>query len=397
MTTDEAVQVLLDGLKGFHGRFKKIYGQVALRIDEDTYLMTVGNHQLSAIIEDDLQVCDINSGDLGVIFNARPDINAFIFGCSQDTVTASDELDVLPIALEDMAQIAGDAVKITPDASPKALLNGLAKCDVCLVKGSGAISVGKTVKSAVAAMHILEKSCEAYNHGKMLEGVKPLSSERALALRENYIKNYVETNDAGTVNYIGFDEKSFQMRSDVIDYGKKLIDEDLAYGSGGNLSIKLSDEAMLINPSAMDYYDIAIEDVVEIDLDTLEYGEQRIPSSDAELHACMYRNLPGCGAIIHTHSNACSVFAACEAGFAIPDPNLRKLIGDIKVVPYTPDSKESTLSNLLSTLSTTHAVIMPHHGAIFYGPSMEMAFEIAKNVELIARNLLQFDVKNEDE
>lgn len=399
MTTEQGIKTLLDAMKGFHGKFKKMYGQVALRLDEDRYISTASNALLSAIHAEDLLICDINSGDLGMIFRQREDINAFIFGCSSDTVEVSNEVDVLPVALEDMAQLSGSGIPVASDATPDALLAALKDSSVCLIKGIGAVAISKNAKGAVASAHILQKSCEAYTHGKMLGGLNPLDENIAAWFQETFRSNYLDTNDESHVNYVGFNEDRFNLRAQLVDYGKQLIRDDLAYGKGGNLSIRSSvdENHMLISPSSMDYFEIGPEDTVLVDLDTLEYGDQRVPSTDAELHAEMYRNLPGCNAIIHTHSNACGVFAACEAGFAMTDPNLQQIIGDIKVVPYTPEDQELTMSNTLATLNETHAAILPHHGAIFYGPSLDIVYEIAKAVEMMARNLLKYDSKIESD
>ena len=396
MNKETAVIALLDAMNGFHGRFKKIYGFVALRIDEDTYLTSGANKLISGIVEDDLEICDINSGDLGELFRKRSDINAFIFGCSEDTVAVSTEVDSLPVSLEDLAQLAGPSVNVAANATPRSILAALRSSNVCLVKGTGAVAVSNDIRDVVASLHILQKSCEAYIHGKMLGGMKPLDSNIATWLRATYTGEYLDTNDETEhVDYIGFDEDIFNMRSKVIEAGKQLVDDDLVFGRSGNLSIRLNDNEMLISPSSMDYYDIAIEDIVQINIDTLDYGKQRVPSSDAELHANMYKELPGCNAIIHTHSNGCGVFAACEAGFALTDPNLQQLIGNVKVVPYTPESPDVFMNNLLATLRETHAAILPHHGAIFYGPSLEVVHMIAQSVEMMARNILQYDVKAE--
>lgn len=388
MNKETAIQEMLNALKGFHLAARKLYGQVSMRLDDKTYLMTGDNRLLSGIVEDDMQICDINSGDLGDIFVKRPEINAFVFACSQESVAVSGDVKQLDVALEDLAQLTGSAVKIAKDSKPASILSCLKTADVCLVKGVGGVAVGRDVRSAIAAANVLEKSCQAFILGKKLGGVKVLDKKYAKALRDNYENRYVETNDKGHVDFVGFDEERFKLRGDIVEFGRKMIRDDLAYGSGGNLSMKFDDNRMLINPSAMDYFDINVEDVVVVDMETLDHGDQRVPSSDASVHAVMYKSLPGCGAIIHTHSNACSAFAACEAGFGMADPNLKRLIGDVKVVPYTPGNKESTIKNLLATLSTTHAAIMPHHGAIFYGPSLEITYEIAKNVELMAKNIL---------
>ena len=399
MTTEQGIKTLLDAMKGFHGKFKKMYGQVALRLDDDAYLTSGGNTLLSAIQAEDLSICDINSGDLGAIFRKREDINVFIFGCSPDTVEVSNEVNALPVALEDMAQLAGSSVPVASDATPGTLLVSLRNSSVCLIKGTGAVAVSKNAKVAVASIHILQKSCEAYTHGKMLGGLKPLDENLAAWFQETFRSNYLDTNEESHVNYVGFNEDRFKLRAQLVDYGKQLIKDALAYGKSGNLSIRstVDENHMLISPSSMDYFEIGPEDTVLVDLNTLEYGDQRVPSSDVELHAEMYRKLPGCNAIIHTHSNACGVFAACEAGFTMTDPNLQQIIGDIKVVPYTPEDQELTMNNIIATLGETHAAILPHHGAIFYGPSLDIVYEIAKAVEMMARNLLQYDVKPVDE
>ena len=398
MNTENAVKTLLEAMKGFHGRFKQTYGQVAMRIDDYTYLAS-GNQLLSEIVENDLVVYDISDNDLSDIFNRRDDINAFIFGCSQDTVAASEELDTLQVALEDMAQLAGPEVQVAKDKNPRTIMAALKRCDVCYVKGFGAVSIGATVDDAVAAFQILHKSTEAYLHGKLLGGQKPLDSNTATWLKEMYADNYVATNEAAHVAYVGFDEDRFKLRSDILDYGRKMIHDDLAYGVAGNLSVRAGADEMLISPSSMDYFLMAVEDTVRVNINTLDYtqyGEQRVPSTDFETHAAMYRTLPSCNAIIHTHSNAISVFAACEAGFAMTDPQLKQLIGDIKIVPYIPEDPEQQLDAMLATLQDTHAAILPHHGAIFYGPSIEVVYEIAKAVEMMARNILGYNNKTED-
>ena len=75
MDYEQGSLLLSNALKGFHGKFKKMYGQIALRLDGETYLTTGGTKALSDITEDYFEVCDINTGDLGEIFRYRKDIN----------------------------------------------------------------------------------------------------------------------------------------------------------------------------------------------------------------------------------------------------------------------------------------------------------------------------------
>ena len=397
MNSDQGAELLLKGVKGFHGKFKKMYGQMALRLDDDRYIVTGDNKLLAGIVENDLLVCDINTGDLGKLMGIMPEVNAFIFGCSQDLVEASNSEEGLPIAIDDIAQIAGTSVEIIENTDPIKMANALRNGSICLVKGIGGVSVGSNMKKAVAAIQILAKSCEAYVHGKMIGGVKPLPESAIKSLRADFMQNYVQTNEGDSVPFIGFDEETFALRTSIIETGKDLVRSDLVYGSWGNVSVKIDEHKMLITPSSMDYFEIGIEDIVEVDIDTLQYGQQRVPSTEVALHARMYREIPDCNAIIHTHSNAISVFAACEAGFAMPDPKMQQIIGDVRVVPYAPAGTEELAQNIVATMKGTHAAILSHHGAIFYGPSPEVVFKIAEAVELMARKLLAFDARPEED
>lgn len=383
--------MMTKALNGFHGKFKAMYGQLCVRVDKNTFLSTGGNKILAEITEDSYELCDINSGDLGEIFTRRSDINAILFGCTADAVAVSENADVIPVTLEDLARLTGSELKVIPDASVANILAALKDSSVCLIKGTGAIAVGSNSRKAVAGIHIVEKACEAEVHGKILGGTVPLEKALADGFRKDFLSDYINRNEGPYAEYVKYDEEEFAVRSSLIEYGKDLVKRDLSYGSWGNLSVRLNDDEMLITPSSMDYFDIKIEDIVKVNIHTLDYGNQRIPSTEVRMHAAAYRNFSDCKAMIQTRSNAISVFAACKAGFTLGEGELQELIGDVKVTEYALPGTEELGEAVVSTFSDTHACIIPHHGAVFYGPSLDVVLAIAEAVEMRARNLLSFD------
>ena len=51
MNYAEGSELMLNALKGFHGRFKILYGQMALRLNDSSYIMTEkGFLKLSAMM-----------------------------------------------------------------------------------------------------------------------------------------------------------------------------------------------------------------------------------------------------------------------------------------------------------------------------------------------------------
>ena len=265
------------------------------------------------------------------------------------------------------------------------------------IMGKGGLATGSNMRKAVAGIQIVEKACEAEVHGKLLGGAIPIDAELAEEYRRDFTSDYVNRNEEKKFPFIGFDEEEFSLRGQLIDKGRELVDKDLAYGSWGNISVRLSDTEMLITPSSMDYFDIKPEDIVRVNIETLDYGEQRVPSSEAPMHAALYRQYPDCNAVIHTHSNGISVFAACEAGFAAGHEEAKQLIGDVKVVRYAKPGTPEIAASVTEAMSDTRAAVIPHHGAIYTGPSLDIAFMIAEVIELRARTILGFDSKPSEE
>ena len=391
MDIEKAAEVLTSAVKGFHGRFKIMYGQICVRVDKKVYLSSGGNKILARIAPEEYEICGMDSGGMGELFRNLPEANVIIFGVSPDAVSVSRDSDLVPVTLEDLARLTGSGLRVAADASPASILNALKDSDVCLIRGAGAIAACSNARKAVAAIQIVEKACEAEIHGRLLGGTVPIPAEAAERYRRNFISDYTTRNEEPHVDFIGFNEEEFAARSLLVDFGQNIVRKDLSYGSWGNLSVRLNDQEMLITPSSMDYFDIKVEDIVKVNYHTLECGIQRIPSSEVRTHALAYRELPDCGAMIQTRSNAISVFAACEAGFRLGGGELQDLIGDVRATSYAPPGTPELAMAVVSTLKKTHACIIPHHGSVFYGPSLEVVFAIAEAVELKARNLLNFD------
>lgn len=399
MTYEQGVELMLDALKGIHGRFKQLYGQAAMRLDENTYLFTGSNRILAETSESDLVLCDVNTGGLGEILRSCTDIDSVLFGMSQDMVAVSDRDEPLDVTLEDLAQLTGAKLKVSADAEPANIISALEDTTVCLIKGIGGIAAGSNIRKAVAGIQIVEKACEAEIHGKLLGGTVPIEAELAERYRKDFETDYVNRNEEKSVPFVGFEEEVFNLRVQLIETGKKLAKQDLIYGSWGNLSVRIGDDEMLITPSSMDYFDIKPEDIVRLNINTLVYGDQRVPSSETSMHAAIYREIPDCGAVIHTHSNGLAVFAACEAGFSAGNQEIKEVIGEMLVTEKAEAGTPELAACVCETMKKTHNAIIPHHGAVFTGPSLEVTFRIAEAAEIMARNILKFDtgVPQDDE
>lgn len=397
MDINTAKEALLKRSNAFQERYFTAYGQLVLRVNEETYISSRENLRLSKLTEKDFDLFDINTGDIGRIFSSRDDINAIVFICTEAAVRFSKENQIMRPALDDLAQIIGPDVTVCPDGTARTLLKALRNRRGCFIQGSGIIAVGDTIEEAIAGARILEKSAEAEIYSGKLNGLQYLDPTTAQELHKYYDGSYSKVNQKEKVDFISSGAEEFQLRNRIIDCGKDMSRSELVQGSWGNISLRLNPDTMLITPSGMDYFSIRTEDIVRMNIHDLKYGMQRKPSSEYRLHAALYRRYPECNAIIHTHSNGISAFAAAHAGFRISEPPMDQLIGDMHCSEYRTPGTDELCNSIMEAIEGSHACIIANHGAIFYGNDLDVTLAIANAVESRACNLLGFGQRAEEE
>lgn len=397
MDINTAKEALLKRSNAFQERYFTAYGQLVLRVNEETYISSRENLRLSKLTEKDFDLFDINTGDIGRIFSSRNDINAIVFICTEAAVRFSKENQIMRPALDDLAQIIGPDVTVCPDGTARTLLKALRNRRGCFIQGSGIIAVGDTIEEAIAGARILEKSAEAEIYSGKLNGLQYLDPTTAQELHKYYDGSYSKVNQKEKVDFISSGAEEFQLRNRIIDCGKDMSRSELVQGSWGNISLRLNPDTMLITPSGMDYFSIRTEDIVRMNIHDLKYGMQRKPSSEYRLHAALYRRYPECNAIIHTHSNGISAFAAAHAGFRISEPPMDQLIGDMHCSEYRTPGTDELCDSIMEAIEGSHACIIANHGAIFYGNDLDVTLAIANAVEYRACNLLGFGQRAEEE
>lgn len=395
MDITTAKEALLKRSNAFQERYFTAYGQLVLRVNEETYISSRENLRLSKLTEKDFDLFDINTGDIGRIFSSRNDINAIVFICTEAAVRFSKENQIMRPALDDLAQIIGPDVTVCPDGTARTLLKALRNRRGCFIQGSGIIAVGDTIEEAIAGARILEKSAEAEIYSGKLNGLQYLDPTTAQELHKYYDGSYSKVNQKEKVDFISSGAEEFQLRNRIIDCGKDMSRSELVQGSWGNISLRLNPDTMLITPSGMDYFSIRTEDIVRMNIHDLKYGMQRKPSSEYRLHAALYRRYPECNAIIHTHSNGISAFAAAHAGFRISEPPMDQLIGDMHCSEYRTPGTDELCASIMEAIEGSHACIIANHGAIFYGNDLDVTLAIANAVESRACNLLGFGQRAE--
>lgn len=175
-------------------------------------------------------------------------------------------------------------------------------------------------------------------------------------------------------------------RTELVEAGKKLINEGFTVETWGNISLRDSSGRVYITPSGMDYDACTAEDIVVMDLEGKILAGERKPSIETGLHLAVYRARPEIGAIVHTHPVASLVFACMgESVPLLTDEAAQALGAEVKTAAYGLPGSEELAQNCVKALGrSAMACLLQSHGAVCLGSDMKGAFKVARVLEMTA-------------
>lgn len=174
----------------------------------------------------------------------------------------------------------------------------------------------------------------------------------------------------------------------VIEAGLKLVEDGLVARTWGNVSARCGEDEMIITPSGVAYDVLRPEDLVKVNIYTLEYDGDRKPSSEKGIHAAVYESRPDIHFVIHTHQTYASAVAADEQDTPFAP------CADYGL-PGTDHLKKKVIKKLLEHPGHK-TFLMAKHGALILGENMDEAFELADMLEIKCREQFAIRVPSMD-
>jgi len=172
-------------------------------------------------------------------------------------------------------------------------------------------------------------------------------------------------------------------REQLVSYSSRLLDDGLAVGSAGNISMRIGD-VVVITPSGIAYREMRPGQVCAISLDGTELEAPEVPSSETPMHLAIYA-ATSARAIVHTHSP--EVIALSSACTELPAIHyaMAGLGGPVRVAPYVRFGSAGLAESAVAALTGRRAAILANHGAVSYGGSIAEAYDRAFLLEWLAR------------
>lgn len=179
------------------------------------------------------------------------------------------------------------------------------------------------------------------------------------------------------------------LRAQMLQVCRRLYDRNMLAAADGNVSVRLSDNRILITPSGVAKAFASSEQIAVMNLQgEVLSGE---PSGERLMHLEIYRSCPLARAVVHAHPPHAIAWSLAKPALGeLPCEHLSEVIlgaGRIPFVPYARPSTEEMGSVLRPFLPRCRAMILTRHGAVTWGESLDEAVNGMERVEHSAQIL----------
>ncbi|MBA3530719.1 MAG: class II aldolase/adducin family protein [Ardenticatenales bacterium] len=186
-----------------------------------------------------------------------------------------------------------------------------------------------------------------------------------------------------------------QLRTEMVEAGRRMHALGVAAGSDGNLSARLDDDLFLITPSGFSKGFLHPEQLLVVnlagELQPSFHPMRRTlrPSTEMFMHLEAYRQRPDVLAVIHAHPPmgiACTVANISLASCVLPEVIYH--LGSIPTAPYaTPGTAEGAAS-VRELVKHHEAMLLDHHGSLTLGDTLLTALMRLEWIEQAATIML---------
>ncbi len=160
-----------------------------------------------------------------------------------------------------------------------------------------------------------------------------------------------------------------QTKQDMLAVGRRLADKGLLVGKGGNYSVRIGENEILLTASGFCKSEISGEQISLVDLQgNLLDGLK--PALDIRMHLEVYHKMPAIRAIVHSHPPIMTGFAISNydfGDFCMPEAMLD--IGGIEVTDFSVPTTEqvpAVVGKAILKNPDVRALVLKGHGVLCF-------------------------------
>jgi L-fuculose-phosphate aldolase len=164
------------------------------------------------------------------------------------------------------------------------------------------------------------------------------------------------------------------IKREFVEVGRKLWQRAYVDGNGGNISYRLTPEAVLCTPTLTSKGDLKPEDLCLVDLQGNQLAGGKPRTSEILLHLEIYKAVPEAKAAVHCHPPHATAYAI--TGRVPPTcviPEYEVFVGKVALSPYETPGTQKFAETVLPFVKNHNTVLLANHGIICWADSVTHA------------------------
>lgn len=172
---------------------------------------------------------------------------------------------------------------------------------------------------------------------------------------------------------------------EMVEACRRLGELGYVTSSGGNLSMRVEKNLLLITPTKTPKRTMRPEDICAVDLseNTVYAPKDKKPTGETPFHCRIMRKRPDVKAIVHAHPPFLTGFAIAGSNLLekpfLPEPIIE--VGPMLRVPYETPLSEALSLQFDSVIENSNGFLMENHGALIC--SLNNLFEAVEMMQMM--------------
>ena len=170
-----------------------------------------------------------------------------------------------------------------------------------------------------------------------------------------------------------------ELKSEIVDVGRRLYTAGLAVAKSGNLSARVDNDNILITATGTFLGQLKENDIVRVNLSDGNSAGDSKPSSELPLHILVYKNFPA-RTVVHCHPPLINGYFAVASSLKAMSFESKFYLGNVPVVPQeTPTVTDP--DSVIAALKSNNLVVLKNHGIVAIADKFEDALSLTEALE----------------
>lgn len=181
----------------------------------------------------------------------------------------------------------------------------------------------------------------------------------------------------------------WQYRKEICEIGRRLYAKGFAAGNDGNISYRLSDDAVLCTPTQICKGFMREDDLCIVDYSGRQRSGKRKRTSEILLHLEIFRADPSVRSVVHCHPPHATAFGVARVD--IPTcilPEVEVFLGVTPRADYETPGGPDFAETVRPFIGKANTVVLSNHGTVSWGKSIEQAYWHTEILDAYCRILL---------